>query len=154
MGLIDITKKWFKHGSENTAMPNQTSQIELIGINSQVPIVKQTSDSSYVEKHKAKHKAKRLIKTKFIIGGIYYQRIKPRDGSQQVLTGYECKKYIYSMNDIQMNIVIMKQISGPEGKKFTLDRHECLQFHIKWEPGLEVWPMGINWIPEKKLQKN
>lgn len=120
----------------------------------EVVVVKKTSDSTYVQKHKAKHMSKREANKKFVIGGTYYQRIKPRDGSKEVITGYVCKKYIYSMKDIPMNIVIMRQVSGPEGKKYTLDKHECMQFHIKFEPGLEVWPMGINWIPEKKLQKN
>jgi hypothetical protein len=48
----------------------------------------------------------------------------------------------------------MRQITPYDGRKFTLDRQECAKFHIKYEPGLEVWPMEINWIPEKKIENN
>jgi len=109
--------------------------------------------NTYQTKYLTKHRAKNRIKTKFKIGRYYYQRIKPKDGSPDIIIKYQCVKTIYSVNDIEMGIVIMKQITPFEGKKFTLDKHECQKFHIKFEPGLEVWPMDINWIPEKKQEK-
>lgn len=108
---------------------------------------------AYQTKYLTKHRAKNRIKTKFKIGRYYYQRIKPKDGSPDIIIKYQCVKTIYSVNDIEMGIVIMKQITPFDGKKFTLDKHECQKFHIKFEPGLEVWPMDINWIPEKKARK-
>ena len=108
---------------------------------------------AYKEKYKAKHQAKRTMKKRFKVGKKYFLRIKPKDGSREVVRGYVCKKFIYTMNDMPMNIVIMKQFSGEETKKFTLDRHECTKFHVKFEPGLEVWSMNLNWIPEKKVEK-
>lgn len=105
---------------------------------------------NYRVKYKAKHEAKRKMKKRFKVGNNYILRIKPKDGSREVIMGFQCKKFIYTMNDMPMNIVIMKQLYGDEGKKYTLDRHECQKFHVKYEPGLEVWPMGVNWIPEKK----
>lgn len=111
---------------------------------------------NYRVKYKAKHEAKRKMNKRFKVGKNYILRIKPKDGSREVIMGFQCKKFIYTMNDMPMNIVIMKQLYGDEGKKYTLDRHECQKFHVKYEPGLEVWPMGVNWIPEKKQnpQKN
>ena len=103
----------------------------------------------YRTKYKAKHEAKRKLKKRFKIGRNYVIRIKSKDGSREVIMGFECKKFIYTMNDTPLNIVIMKQIYGEEGKKYTLNRHECRKFHVKYEPGLEVWPMEVNWIPEK-----
>lgn len=100
-------------------------------------------------KYMTKHIAKNKIQTKFKIGKNYFLRIKPKDGSADVIIKYLCVKTIYSVKDIEMNIAIMKQITPYEGRKFTLDKHECKKFHIKYEPGLEVWPMDINWIPEK-----
>lgn len=105
---------------------------------------------NYRVKYKAKHEAKRKMKKRFKVGKNYILRIKPKDGSREVIMGFQCKKFIYTMNDMPMNIVIMKQLYGDEGKKYTLDRHECQKFHVKYEPGLEVWPMGVNWIPENK----
>lgn len=104
---------------------------------------------NYRIKYKAKHEAKRKMKNRFKVGRQYISRIKPKDGSREVIMGFECKKFIYTMNEMPMNIVIMKQVFGEEGKKYTLDRHECQKFHVKYEPGLEVWPMDMNWIPKK-----
>lgn len=106
--------------------------------------------NEYSVKYITRHRAKRKIKTKFKIGRYYFQRIKPKDGSANIVIKYQCIKTIYSVKDIPMNIVIMKQVSPYDSKNYTLDRHECEKFHIKFQPGLEVWPMEMNWIPERK----
>lgn len=115
---------------------------------------KKTSESKKTRFAKgiAKRDAKKRVKTKFKIGRNYFLRIKPKDGSANVVIKYQCVKTIYTVNDIIMNIVIMKQITPFEAKKYTLDKHECEKFHIKFQPGLEVWPMDMNWIPERKDQ--
>lgn len=110
------------------------------------------NDNRYSLKYNTKHRAKNKIKTKFKVGRNYFLRIKPKDGSANIIIKYQCVKTIYSVKDIEMNVVIMKLLSPFDSKKFTLDRHECEKFHIKFEPGLEVWPMEMNWIPEKKDQ--
>lgn len=113
-------------------------------------VSKKAKHNEYQVKYITKHRAKNKIKTKFKIGRYYYQRIKPKDGSANIVIKYQCIKTVYSIKDIEMNVVIMKQITPYNSKRFTLDRNECKKFHIKFEPGLEVWPMDINWIPEKK----
>jgi hypothetical protein len=56
------------------------------------------------------------------------------------------KKTIYSIKDREVNIVIMKQISGPESTtKFTLSKEDCLKFHLKYEDGLQVCSMELDW---------
>lgn len=109
-----------------------------------------TVNSSYKLKNIAKNKAKRSINKRFKVGGRYFLHLKSRDGSRYILKEYICKKFIYSLNDNIMNIVIMQQIAGEVDKKFTLNKNECKQFHIKYEPGLEVYSMDMNWINEKK----
>lgn len=109
-----------------------------------------TVNSTYKLKNNAKNKAKRSIDKRFKIGGRYFLHLKSRDGSRYVVKEYICKKFIYSLNDNIMNIVIMQQVAGEINKKFTLNKNECKQFHIKYEPGLEVYSMDMNWIPEKK----
>ena len=109
-----------------------------------------TVNSSYKLKNIAKNKAKRSINKRFKVGGRYFLHLKSRDGSRYILKEYVCKKYIYSLNDNIMNIVIMQQVAGEVDKKFTLNKNECKQFHIKYEPGLEVYSMDMNWISEKK----
>ena len=112
-----------------------------------------TVNSSYKLKNIAKNKAKRSINKRFKVGGRYFLHLKSRDGSRYILKEYICKKFIYSLNDNIMNIVIMQQVAGEVDKKFTLNKNECKQFHIKYEPGLEVYSMDMNWIPEKKNSK-
>ena len=109
-----------------------------------------TVNSTYKLKNNAKNKAKRSIDKRFKIGGRYFLHLKSRDGSRYVVKEYICKKFIYTLNDNIMNIVIMQQVAGEIDKKFTLNKNECKQFHIKYEPGLEVYSMDMNWIPEKK----
>ena len=53
------------------------------------------------------------------------------------------------MKGIPMNIVVMKQVDGPKGKMYTMDKTNCNDYHIKWEPGLEVFAMQLPWIPTK-----
>ena len=110
----------------------------------------ETVNSTYKLKNNAKNKAKRSIDKRFKIGGRYFLHLKSRDGSRYVVKEYICKKFIYTLNDNIMNIVIMQQVAGEIDKKFTLNKNECKQFHIKYEPGLEVYSMDMNWIPEKK----
>lgn len=109
-----------------------------------------TVNSSYNLKNIAKNKAKRSINKRFKVGGRYFLHLKSRDGSRYIVKEYICKKFIYSLNDNIMNIVIMQQVAGEVDKKFTLNKNECKQFHIKFEPGLEVYSMDMNWITEKK----
>jgi hypothetical protein len=109
-----------------------------------------TVNSSYKLKNIAKNKAKRSINKRFKVGGRYFLHLKSRDGSRYIVKEYICKKFIYSLNDNIMNIVIMQQVAGEVDKKFTLNKNECKQFHIKYEPGLEVYSMDMNSISEKK----
>ena len=110
-------------------------------------------NSTYNIKNVTKRQAKRSIKKRFKIGGRYFLHLKSRDGSRYVLKEFVCKKFIYSLHDNIMNIVIMQQVAGELDKKFTLNKNECKQFHIKYEPGLEVYSMELNWIPERKNSK-
>ena len=154
LGVLGLKRA--KHeGDISSATVEEAVPIEIKEDKKVIKAIKKVNkkEIAYKEKYKAKHQAKRSISKRFKIGKKYFLRIKPKDGSREVVRGYVCKKFIYTMNDMPMNIVIMKQFSGEEAKKFTLDRHECEKFHVKFEPGLEVWSMNLNWIPEKKVEK-
>lgn len=99
-----------------------------------------------LSKSDIKHKAKSLIKKKFKIGSIYMLRHKSICGSKEIIKKYVLKKFIYSSNDQILNVLIMKQIDGPKGTIFTLNRNDCKRYHIKYEPGLQVFSMEFNWI--------
>lgn len=84
------------------------------------------------------------VKTKkFKIGEHYL--IHPMN-NKKLRREFVVKKTIYSIKDREVNIVIMKQISGPESTtKFTLSKEDCLKFHLKYEDGLQVCSMELDW---------
>ena len=147
-GFFKQIIKWSKKKNKKKDMSKSPIPIPV-----EERVIVKANKNAYQAKYITKHRAKNRIKTKFKIGRYYYQRIKPKDGSPNIVIKYQCVKTIYSIKDIETNIVIMRQLTPYDGRKFTLDRQECQKFHIKYEPGLEVWPMEINWIPEK-IEKN
>ena len=84
---------------------------------------------------------------KFKIGERYL--IYPMN-NKKLRREFVVKKTIYSIKDREVNIVIMKQVSGSESTKFTLSKEDCLKFHLKFEEGLQVFSMELDW----KLVKN
>ena len=102
-----------------------------------------------VTKQKAKNNAKALVKKKFVVGKKYMLRQKSVCGSREIIKKYVCKKFIYTVKDELLNILILKQVEGPKGTIFTLNRNDCKRYHIKYEPGLQVFSMEFNWIPCK-----
>lgn len=102
-----------------------------------------------VTKQDAKNNAKALVKKKFVVGKKYMLRQKSVCGSREIIKKYICKKFIYTVKDELLNILILKQIEGPKGTIFTLNRNDCKRYHIKYEPGLQVFSMEFNWIPCK-----
>ena len=100
-------------------------------------------------KQKAKNNAKALVKKKFVVGKKYMLRQKSVCGSREIIKKYICKKFIYTVKDELLNILILKQVEGPKGTIFTLNRNDCKRYHIKYEPGLQVFSMEFNWIPCK-----
>lgn len=102
-----------------------------------------------VTKQDAKNNAKALVKKKFVVGKKYMLRQKSVCGSREIIKKYICKKFIYTVKDELLNILILKQVEGPKGTIFTLNRNDCKRYHIKYEPGLQVFSMEFNWIPCK-----
>ena len=79
---------------------------------------------------------------KFIIGEHYViYPMKNKDLRRE----YVVKKTIYTIRDREVRILIMKQISGSRSTKYTLNKADCLKFHIKFEEGLEVFSMDMDW---------
>lgn len=115
-------------------------------------LVKQKPDRTV--KQNAKKLAKKCIKTKWVIGGIYVQKIKPRNGSKPLIWEYELIKYVYTIKDYQMNSLIVKKISGPEERIFSLSPYDCKRLHIKFQQGLQIISMNTKNLRLKKQIKN
>lgn len=107
-----------------------------------------------IEQTEQQRSGKQLVTTvkpvktkKFKIGEHYL--IHPMN-NKKLRREFVVKKTIYSIKDREVNIVIMKQISGPESTtKFTLSKEDCLKFHLKYEDGLQVCSMELDWKPLK-----
>ena len=95
------------------------------------------------EKTKLKRQEKKKINKKFVVNHIYHLRTKLNNENRKI---FVLKKFIYTINDLPVNILILKQLSGEKNKIFTISREECKILHIKYEDGLQVWPMDLNWI--------
>jgi len=79
---------------------------------------------------------------KFIIGEHYViYPMKNKDLRRE----YVVKKTIYTIRDREVRILIMKQVCGSRSTKYTLNKADCLKFHIKFEEGLEVFSMDMDW---------
>lgn len=97
------------------------------------------------DKRAAKREAKEKIKTKFIIGHIY--RLAYRTNSKYYTQKtFKLIKFIYTINNTPVHILIMKSLDNENYHKFSLNKNECLKYHIKYQPGLEVYSMNLNWI--------
>ena len=100
---------------------------------------------SVKESKVSKSQAKAKLRRKFHIGEQISLKVKSKCGSTEVIRGYVVKKCIYTINGQEINAVVVKQIYGPKTRIYTLNRHDCEKFHIKFEPGLQVYSMLLNW---------
>lgn len=85
----------------------------------------------------------RIVKDKRFVIGCRYS-LSPM-GNKTLRREYVLRKTIYTILGCEVRIVIMKQVSGDAYKKYTLNRSDCIKYHIKFEDGLEVFPMDMDW---------
>ena len=121
----------------------------LLGIKEKEYIYKH---NLYANKLKSKAEAKKLINNKYKIGDILSLRSKIKDGSARVEKIFEVKKVIWSVKNNPVNVLILKQLSGINTNR-SLTRTDCLKYHIKYEPGLQVYSMMTNFSKRKRLNK-
>lgn len=91
-------------------------------------------------------------KIKWIVGDEYYLKYRPSPTLKPIIKRFICKKFIYSIGDVITNIVIMKNAEGTPSDRYTLSKDECLKYHIKYIPGLEVYSMDMNWFKSNTTQ--
>jgi len=117
------------------------------------PVIKQeiSEEQTPLEiKQELKRKSKEEINKKYQIGKTYYTRIKSKCGSESITKEYKLIKYVYTIRNIVTNSLIVKQISGPQGKIYTLTKHDCKILHVKFEPGLQILSMELNLVPKQE----
>ena len=146
--------------SNDNVVETNDNVVETVKEEDQNKVVKQKSNKTAEQKpdrtvkQNAKKLAKKCSKTKWVIGGTYVQKIKPRNGSKPLIWEYELIKYVYTIKDYQMNSLIVKKISGPDERIFSLSPYDCKRLHIKFQQGLQIISMNTKNLRLKKTNKN
>ena len=97
----------------------------------------------------SKNEAKASVKTRYKIGDHVILRGKIKDGSERIVKKFEVRKVIWSVHSNPVNILILKQIEGPNNNR-SLDKNDCKKYHIKYEEGLQVYSMMLNFSKIRK----
>ena len=97
----------------------------------------------------SKNEAKASVKNRYKIGDHVILRGKIRDGSEPIIKKFEVKKVIWSVHSNPVNILILKQLEGSNNNR-SLDKNDCKKYHIKYEEGLQVYSMMLNFSKIRK----
>lgn len=96
----------------------------------------------------SKDEAKKQIKKRYNVGDILLLRGKYKDGSKKNEKTFEVKKIIWSLKGQVINALILKQLSGTN-INMTLSKADCVKYHVKYEPGLQVYSMHMDFKKRK-----
>jgi hypothetical protein len=117
---------------DNMSTTSKTREIDKMENQTGIAVI----DNQVAEKPVVKKPKKFKLGEHYIIYPMKNKRLRRE---------YVVKKTVYTILDKEVNIVIMKQLSGPQSNKFTLSKEDCLKLHLKWEEGLEVFSMELDW---------
>ena len=85
-------------------------------------------------------------KNKLIRGAKYMLKGLECDGFDMPARVYQVVALVNSIHDVVLDSVVMRQLSGFDNDvKFTLSKQECQVLHVKYEPGLQLFPAGMRW---------
>jgi hypothetical protein len=101
--------------------------------------------NDYCQKKISKDEAKSLATVRYKIGDVLILKSKIRDGSKRNYRKFVVKKIIWSINSNPVNIIIVKQVSGPI-TNMSLSKNDCKRYHIKYEENLQVYSMMMNFV--------
>lgn len=114
-------------------------------------------EKKYIDAHNAivkkmisKQKAKKVTINRYKIGDILVLRGKIKDGCNRLEKTFEVKKVIWSIRSNPVNVLILKQLSGTNNNR-SLTKNDCKKYHIKYEPGLQVYSMLTSFSKRKKI---
>ena len=101
--------------------------------------------NDYCQKKISKDEAKSLVTVRYKIGDVLMLKSKIRDGSKRNYKKFVVKKIIWSINSNPVNIIIVKQVSGPI-TNMSMSKIDCKRYHIKYEENLQVYSMMMNFV--------
>lgn len=141
-------------GSEINSILNETMSDVMKGIdgtfperNKEVPVAEEKKE--YVPSQKKcikddlKKEFKKFKNIKFVRGQKYVIRHKQIRGVKNPV--YEIRQIVWCMDDYPICGLVVKQISGHNMNKSCMSVHDCKNLHVKYEPGLYIMSMFLNW---------
>lgn len=86
---------------------------------------------------------------KFIVGQKYALKGTICDGFDMETKVYKLVKIVDDFLGTPINSIIVKQISGSNGRIFALSKNDCTYHDIEYENGLQLFPQNLPWIRVK-----
>ena len=83
---------------------------------------------------------------KFVVGEKYALKGVSCDGFAMKEKTYELIGLLDSYGGVNVNSVIVKQVSGETGTIFTLSKNDCEQIGIEYQQGLQLFPKNLPWV--------
>ena len=87
----------------------------------------------------------------FIVGEKYSLRGVSCEGFEMPEKVYELVAIHDKFDGIDINSLIVKQVSGDQDKIFTLSKNDCEHIGIEYENGLQLFPKYLNWKRVKEI---
>ena len=87
----------------------------------------------------------------FVIGEKYSLKGVSCEGFEMSEKVYELVAIHDEFDGININSLIVKQISGDQDKIFTLSKNDCEHIGIEYENGLQLFPKHLNWKRVKDI---
>ena len=148
--IIEFNGKFDTSNKEYQAILDSYNYYEIKNLNNKIITLEQRTSiitkNNLTDKQKLRYSIKETLQTKFKLNTLYTYNYNKSLRSNKI---FECKKVIYSIRDNPAKIVIMKQINkhdmSDDNLVYTLNKEDCKKLHIKYEPGLEVYSMDLNW---------
>ena len=92
------------------------------------------------------HKKKVEVKNdKFEIGKLYSLQGETCEDFKMPIKIYELIAIIKSLNGIQLNSIVVKEISETDDSIFSLTKLDCSLLGVSFQRGLELYPMSLDW---------
>ena len=90
-------------------------------------------------------------KNKFIIGDIYSLTKEDCGDFELPTKKYKLIGIINTVNEIDINSLVMKQVEGEQSLIFSLSKMDCKLFNIPFEQGLQLFPQNLGWVNHSLL---
>ena len=87
----------------------------------------------------------------FKIGDHYTLSSVACDGFEAKTKTYELVGIVNKFADVDVDSLIVKQVDGHQGIVYTLSKNDCHFLGVKYEKGLQLLPITLNW---KHVDKN